>query len=318
MKLLILLLGLLMTLIATELNAEPSQLRESIVVSGDRIRLGDIFTNPGDKAETAVAYAPEPGQRSVLDAQWLYRVARYYGIDWRPLGNRDRSIVVRESHVIGEEELADYVLAALAEQGADPDMRVGFSTRGQRLYVESASQASVDVEYATYDPRSRRFTAVVSAPANDPSAPRLHVSGQLYKMLEVPVLARTKGIDEVIREDDLKWLKLPNDQVRRDVIVDADELVGMAARRSLRPDQPIRTSEVKKPILVEKNALVTMVLESGSMMLTVKGKALEGGSEGETIRVTNVQSKTVIEAVVTGPGRVAVTSGSRFAQLTRK
>lgn len=315
MKFLAAILGLLLALIATSATAQQSLLRESVVVTSDKVTLGDLFTNAGAKADVAVAYAPQPGKRASFDAQWLYRVARHYGLDWRPLGNRERAVVVRESHVIGENEIADQIMASLIDQGVDGDMRVSLSNRNMRLYVESQADATVGVDYASYDPRTQRFTAVVSAPANDPAAARVHVSGKLFKMIEVPVLARNKGADDTIRADDIKWIKLPSDQVRRDMVIDAESLIGMAGRRGLRTDQPLRSADLKKPLLVEKNSMVTMVLQSGSMTLTTKGKALDEGSDGDTVRVSNVQSKNVVDAVVTGAGRVMVRSTGRFALM---
>jgi flagella basal body P-ring formation protein FlgA len=42
------------------------------------------------------------------------------------------------------------------------------------------------------------------------------------------------------------------------------------------------------------------------MLLTAQGKALQNGSEGDVIRISNSQSDTVVEAEVVGEGRVAV------------
>jgi flagella basal body P-ring formation protein FlgA len=43
------------------------------------------------------------------------------------------------------------------------------------------------------------------------------------------------------------------------------------------------------------------------IVLTMRGKALEAGANGDTVNVQNVQSKRTIQATVTGPGRVTVT-----------
>jgi flagella basal body P-ring formation protein FlgA len=44
-------------------------------------------------------------------------------------------------------------------------------------------------------------------------------------------------------------------------------------------------------------------------MLTVRGKALDAGAEGDVINVLNEQSKRTVQGVVVSPGRVMVTSG---------
>ena len=45
-------------------------------------------------------------------------------------------------------------------------------------------------------------------------------------------------------------------------------------------------------------------------MLTMRGKALEAGAEGDIINVLNVQSKRTVQATVTGPGRVTVAAAA--------
>lgn len=41
-------------------------------------------------------------------------------------------------------------------------------------------------------------------------------------------------------------------------------------------------------------------------MLSAKGKALENGGLGDTVRVMNTQSKSVVQGTVTGPETVSI------------
>ena len=283
-------------------------LRESIIVKSKTVRLGDIFTHAGVKADIPIAYAPEPGKRAVFDARWLYRVARTYGLDWRPLGVQDQIVVERESQVIARGEIEDNILAALVEFGADKSMVVNLSNRMLRLYVPANTLATVGVEDVSYEPKTGRFTAIVMAPANDPRAPRHRITGRLHKMTDVPVLTRRVFGKEVISKRDIKWIRVRSDRIRRDVIVNADDLIGMAAKRGLRPGRPLRTSFVQRPILVAKGSLVTIYLKTPQMTLTTRGKALDNGSDGDTVRINNTRSNKIIEAEVTGMGKVSVLS----------
>jgi flagella basal body P-ring formation protein FlgA len=63
-----------------------------------------------------------------------------------------------------------------------------------------------------------------------------------------------------------------------------------------------------KPQLVERSESVTIVYQAPGLMLAVRGKASEGGTEGDMIDVVNLQSKRTIRATVIGRGQVAVTS----------
>lgn len=281
-------------------------LRDSVTVKSKLVRLGDLFANAGEKADVTVAYAPAPGKQAYFDARWLYRVARTYGLQWRPLGVQDQILVQRESQVIPREEIEDSILAALTKYGVGTSISLELSNRSLRLYVPSDALATVGVEDISYEPRTGRFSAIIKAPAGDPRAARNRVTGRIHKMTEIPVLARRMLAREVISKGDIKWIKMRSDRLRRGTVLDDNELIGMAVKRGLRPGLPIQTSAVQRPILVIKGSLVTIILKAPKMTLTVQGKALENGADGDTVRITNTQSNKVIEAEVTGVAKVAV------------
>lgn len=294
----------------------PITARDHVIVDADVIRLGDLFTNAGEHAEKSVAYAPDLGSRAVFDLNWLYRVAKAYKLDWRPAHRRVSVVVERASQQITRSEVADYILAALVEKGADPDLLVDISNRSLRLYVPSDQAAMVGIEEIRFDKRTRRFTAIVMAPADDPRAKRVRVTGQAHKMVEVPVLTRRIIKDDVITKGDVTYVPMRADRVQADVILTAEDLIGKTARRAaLRDGEPIRARNVRRPLMVKKGSLVTMVMHVPNMTLTSKGKALEDGSDGDTIRVTNSQSRTTVETVVTGTQRVSVMPAGRQLAL---
>lgn len=294
-------------------NAEPVVLHHSVMVEGRTVRLGDLFSNAGDKAGVAVAYAPAPGQRAIFDAQWLYRVARAYGLAWRPLSLRERAVVTRDSIAIGRDEISARILEALVDRGADPDMSVSFSNSLLRIYVPGNAQATVAVEDAAYDARSRRFTAILVAPADDPTAQRIRVTGRLYKMAEVPVLAERLARGDIITKGHIRWIKMRSRLIQRDVVLDVADLIGKTPRRGLRAGVPVRASDVQRPLLVTKGSMVTMALNLPYMRLTSLGRALDNGAAGQTIRVTNLQSNKVVAAVVTGTNKVKVETPGHLA-----
>ena len=180
------------------------------------------------------------------------------------------------------------------------------SNRILRLHVAGDSTATVAVEDTVYEPRTKRFTAIIVAPADDPSAKRIRVTGRLIEVSDVPVLARRVMSGELIGKGDIEWIKVRSTRLQRDIILDAGDLVGKSPKRGLRAGRPVRASEVRRPLLVSKSSLVTIVLQAPSMLLTSQGSALEQGSDGDTIRVVNTQSNKVIEAQIIGHGRVTV------------
>jgi flagella basal body P-ring formation protein FlgA len=71
-------------------------------------------------------------------------------------------------------------------------------------------------------------------------------------------------------------------------------------------ERPIRTGELMKPEIVQRNENVTIVYQVPGLMLAVRGKATDGGAEGDMIDVVNLQSNRTLRATIIGPGQVAV------------
>ena len=125
------------------------------------------------------------------------------------------------------------------------------------------------------------------------------------------MLRRAVQPGEVVRAGDVEFVEVREEGLRREILVDADRVIGQSARRPLRAGEMLRENDLRAPLLVSRNGLVTIVLRNGGMSLSAQGRALEDGARGETIRVVNVQSKRTIEAQVIGPDAVAVVAGAR-------
>lgn len=295
--------------LAPSASANPTShivLQTSVVVDSNVVRLGDLFTNAGAYADATVAYAPEPGRRAVFDANWLYRVALAYGLNWRPISLEDQAVVTRDAVAVGREEVEALVRDRMIADGAGPDIQVELSNPMFRLYLADSGDTSIAVESAMYNRQSGTFSAIIAAPASGPATQRQRITGRVYQVREVPVLSRRISPDEVIRKGDIDWVSMRTDRLSRDDIVDADNLIGKSPKRTLMADRPVRSREVQEPILVPKRSLVTILYEVPRMTLTVKGRAMEDGSQGEVIRVANTQSNTVVDAQVVGPHTVVV------------
>ena len=154
---------------------------------------------------------------------------------------------------------------------------------------------------------------MIAIPAGNGTIKLTRVRGRLFTTREVPVLNRRVLAGEVIKNEDLKWIKVRASRLQSNVIMSETDIVGRTPRRGLRAGYPILTSAVQRPILVPKGSLVTMVLRTPQMLLTARGKALESGAEGDVIKINNSQSDTVIEAEVIAAGRVAVRSSTLLA-----
>src|SRR6202035_3990468 len=85
-----------------------------------------------------------------------------------------------------------------------------------------------------------------------------------------------------------------------------DRAVGMQARRQLRAGQPLKSADLAKPDLVQRDQSVTLTYEAAGLYLTIRGKALDSGTEGDVVSVLNLQSKRTVSGTVIGRGQVSI------------
>lgn len=283
-------------------------LRVGPVIEDDIVRLGDLFdgiTDPG-LAATPVARAPEPGVSIDVGARWLYAVAKAHGVAWQPRSRYERISLKRASHDVPAEEIELALRSALAEQGLDGDVQLVLDNPDLRLRLPTNTGGGLRITRLTLDPGNGRFLAQVVAPAAGEPKARLSVTGRAVELTEVPVLRRGVKPGEIIRERDIEWMSVQANRLTRTAVVDAASLVGMSPRRSIRAQDIVRSTDLQTPVLVAKNSMVTVRLETDRMQLSVQGRALEDGAEGDVIRVMNTGSNSVVSAVVVDTGAVVV------------
>ena len=285
--------------------AAPVMLNANPVVAGPVLRLGDLFTNAGSAAAVVISKTPAVGQPLVLDVQALYRLARSYGLAWRPHAASERAVVERESRVVDGAALVQLAGAALADKGiSGDDLSIELTTPAQGVRVPS--EATAGIEQLSYHPDSRQFTGVVVAVIDGTTAQRTAIAGRVLRTVAMPVVVRRLQGGEVIAANDIDWVAVRDSRVPVNAVLDAAALVGLTPKRMLRPGQPILASDVQQPLLVAKGSLVTMIVETPVMQLTARGRALADGAKGDAIPVANLQSQSVVGGVVTGPGAVLV------------
>jgi flagella basal body P-ring formation protein FlgA len=139
-------------------------------------------------------------------------------------------------------------------------------------------------------------SAAAAAPAATAAATRRNVDVLTY--------ARSLSAGEIVQPEDLVWGKAagaPADAPR-----DADDVIGLAAKRPLRAGASVQQHDVAAAQVVKTGEMVTVTYEDEGVSLSLQGKAVTSGAVGEVINIQNTQSKKVIQAVVAGPGEAVI------------
>ncbi|CAN5390956.1 flagellar basal body P-ring formation chaperone FlgA [soil metagenome] len=122
--------------------------------------------------------------------------------------------------------------------------------------------------------------------------------------VEVLAYARSLSTGEIVQPEDLVWIKVAAGG--SDAPRDADDLIGMTAKRPLREGAAASLRDVSTPQVIKAGDIVAVTYEDDGVALTLQGKAMSAGAIGESLMVQNTASKKIIETVVTGPGSTAV------------
>jgi flagellar basal body P-ring formation protein FlgA len=283
-------------------------LRANVTVTGDIVRIGDLIENAGTVADVPVFRAPDLGTRGAVAADRVVDAAESHnliGIDTRGLSE---VIVTRASRAITVPEIAARIAQALDGQyglGEARNILVTFDRGVHTLNVEPGAAGDLQVTALAYDPRTTRFDVTLDLPSS--AALRRQSTrffGTAIETVEAVTIEHPLERGEVIKASDLTKQRRPKSDGTALTALDA--AVGMAARHPLRPGQALSDADLMKPMIVQRNDMVTLVYEAPGLTLTLRGQAQDAGALGDTIGVLNVQSKRVVQGVITGPGRVRI------------
>jgi flagella basal body P-ring formation protein FlgA len=290
-------------------NATPA-LKAEVTVTGDLVRIGDILDNPGANANLAVFKAPALGASGTIQVHRVMEALRANGVVIVDTRNLTEVLVSRTSRSVTLSDLGRVVAEAAAKRyeiANASDLSVTFDRHMNPLQVEPNVNDAPRVVSVVVDQRNNRFEALIDMPGSIAlRRSPVRMTGTLIETVEVVTLARAIPRGETIRESDIVVERLPRADVVTDALSRAELVVNQAARRALRSGQTLRAADLMKPQIVSRDDGVTIIFRTKSITLTLRGKAMGNGAEGEMISVLNPTSKRIVQATVTAPGVVTV------------
>ncbi len=284
-------------------------LRKNVTVESDVVRIGDVVDNPGTAAQIAIYRAPDLGTTGSLPTAQVIaalQAHRVIGVDTRDI---KAVSVTRLARTIEGKEIELQVAHALEHRkglGDAANLSLTFDRDVQDVRLEAWNTGALQPASARYEPGSGRFEVSfeISNETNG-TRTRLRFTGIAVETVEAAVLTRNVERNEVLKSSDVVSERRPKAEVGGDAAV-RNRVVGMQARRQLRAGQALRVADLAKPDLVQRDENVTLIYESTGLYLTMRGKALESGAEGDTVNVLNLQSKRNVYGVVIARGQVAI------------
>lgn len=196
--------------------------------------------------------------------------------------------------------------AALPAQ--PPGRRLELRITEPRLPLANPSEAPVvvAVEEPRLDPSGERVEAELVVRVAGQVTGVLKLRGEARTLVEVPAPLQPLPGGQAIEPGLLGTIWLPERTLRPDIVLAAQEVVGLETDRPLGAGRPIRQADLRAPRLVRKGEVVTLLYRRGGVEITAQARALEDGAEGERVRAVNLDSERPVAGLVIGRKRVLV------------
>jgi flagella basal body P-ring formation protein FlgA len=284
-------------------------LRASVTVTGDVVRIGDVVDNAGTAAQIAIYRAPDLGTTGALPTDQVLTALRAHQVIAVDTRGIKEIAVTRLARTIDAKDIESQVARALEHRnglGDAANLSLTFDRDVQDMRLESSNTGAMQPSSVRYDGRSNRFDVSFEIGNEAGTAPtRLRFTGTAVETVEAAVLARDVERNDVLKASDIVTERRPKALLGNDATT-RDRALGMQMRKQLRAGQALRSADLAKPDLVQRDQTVTLIYEAAGLYLTIRGKALEGGTEGDVVSVVNLQSKRTVSGVVIGRGQVSI------------
>jgi flagella basal body P-ring formation protein FlgA len=122
--------------------------------------------------------------------------------------------------------------------------------------------------------------------------------------VEVLTYAHSLAAGDIVQPTDLVWAKVV--AAPADTPSDADQVIGLAAKRPLRAGAVVSARDISAPQVIKIGDTVTVTYEGDGVTLSLQGKATTAAAQGDTVMVQNTSSKKLIQAMASGPGQALI------------
>lgn len=288
-----------------------------MIVDSSRITLKDFFDGlDPELSQKEVLDSPPMGQRLILPHHWIKELGENLKLDWTPKIS-DQIVFERGKKSYNKREIEEIISAKLQENGEIREFQL---TLKSEPLIETATGKDIrfELDHVDADGDKEQFRGMLKI-FEGPTLKGSHLmEGRFQMVTQIPCLATIKHVGDEIGASDIVWKKVPLSQINHLIATNQDQVIGFTpAHHPLKAGEFIKKHEIKRPKLITKGNEVSLMISTPSMLLTSKGKALEDGTMGATIRVSNISSQKIILGTVKGSGIVEVSMPVQNMMLSK-
>jgi len=134
----------------------------------------------------------------------------------------------------------------------------------------------------------------------------LYVPVKIQRFANVFISAHSIAKGDRIGDTDIQAVSRDITRLRGQYLKTRQNIVGKIAKRSIRLGSTFKPNALALPIVVKKGDLVNILAETPGLSIRMTGKAINAGAKGQQIRVKNLSSNRIIQAIVQKAGLVKI------------
>ena len=284
-------------------------LRANVTVTSDVVRIGDVIDNAGVAAQIAIYRAPDLGTTGTLPTAQVLTALRAHQVIGVETKDIKQVSVTRLARTVEAKEIEQNIAHALERRGGLGDaanLTLTFDRDLQDVQLDASNSGAMQPVANRFEPRSGRFDVTFEVVDDSgTAATRLRFTGTAIETVEAAVLTRNVERNDILKSSDVVLERRPKADVGGDA-AGRNHSVGMQMRHPMRSGQPLRSADLVKPDLVQRDQEVTVIYQSAGLYLTTRGKALDSGAEGDLVNVLNPQTKRTLSGTVSARAQVTI------------
>lgn len=290
--------------------------RPETIAKQDKLTLGDIADIRSSDEDTFfllrginLGYSPEVGMVRQISREKISVALAAAGFSPDAVELKSQTLVT----VRRESQLVD--LALLRSEAEKAALYALHARRANAQLVKLELPAKIEVRTGSVELRTSTlhvrnafapFSIAVEILVDGKVARRLQVPAQVEATAEVVVAANDLAEKTRIRPGTYRIETVRLDRDLNSYIFDPEQLRGVTLNRAVVSGQPITTDSFVPDIVVKRGDAVRIVGDSGRLKISLTGEARASGHVGDRILVKNLQSGTLLQAVVVDEGIVSV------------
>jgi flagella basal body P-ring formation protein FlgA len=314
-------LTLLLMLVSVAARGAEIMLRESAVLSGSIVRLGDVAEIVSTDADEVTALklipllpSPAPGTQTFLSISQLRDLLAANAVNVglvqihgatavaistlsidspKSIGGEIASVRPERKDV--SQQVAASIVRYLKEQTGHElwEVSVNVDAKLHDLCWKSGPQLTIGGGQAPWTGRQSFDVAGISDVAP------VKVYGNVVRVEMVVVAVRPIAAGDFVRATDVA-LRPHIGQMSDQIAISLDQVVGKESRQAIRTDSLLYLNQVRSPLLVRKGERVTVRARAGSVVVRTYGTVQQDGSLGELVQVQAIEGRERYAARVSG------------------